>query len=1017
MSSTVSGSDRTGDSQKKRRQSRTLGGTGWVYFLIVLISALLAFTAWVLRLHQPILYSLEGLVVDVQTRIRGPLNPGTAPGIIILTVDDRSLAAYGSLPIDRRILAKAVDKLHDQGAAWIGFDMLFPEPSRRDAGSDQAFAQAIGRAGNVVLPYALPPDRTDPEHDAAAQDIILGSSFQRYRNDQFHDRIALKPLRILAPIPLLAAETRGMGHVTVEPGMDGSVRYDQPVLWYQDELYPAMAVVMAALVSGTPWSNSEAVLGESIRIGDKQVPLDAASRLWVNYYGPERSFTTYSLVDFMAGHIKPEVFKGQIVLIGGGAVGGSDRYATPFDPTLPGVERVATVIDNILTQRWVERPTWAAAVELAAMILLPILAVLLIRRLRPSHFFVILLLIAWAMLVSAQALFSRHYLYVSAAFPLLSLLVASALGTVYRARLDERLRRDAEVRLRASEQRYALAAQGANDGLWDWDIGADQAFFSQRWFQLMGLEEQPETTLDFWYSALDQLERGRFRAELEAHLQGRTRQFYHILCLGTEDETRWLLARGVAIRQDDKPVRMAGSLTDMTEQKRLERQVAFDALHDHLTGLANQDLFFDRLQQLELHRGEFDAEGTLSGRSQIGVLLLDLDGFRAFNERHGHVGGNGLLCGVATRLRQLETEGLLVARLSADQFAVGYGGPRQVHLAERVRKLFVEPFAVDEALEKVSVSMALAHSSDGLSSAEEIMNAVALALAHAQVEGHGQTKAFDPAELEIENSRRWLRDNIERALADGTQFQLYYQPLMRLSDRGLSGFEALIRWHHPERGLIMPDQFIPFAEESGQILGIGKFTLMEVARQMVEWDAMGFTGEIAVNVASRQFSESDLEADAREVLAIIGNISSRRIKMEVTESMAMANPQRTFEVLKVLRDGLGFKISIDDFGTGYSSLSYLYRFPFDTLKIDQSFTKRLDTVVETKEIVRTIAGLGAALGKQVLAEGVEEESQAVMLAELGVHIGQGWLFSKARDKDSATEYIRQFQKPLPSQAA
>jgi EAL domain-containing protein (putative c-di-GMP-specific phosphodiesterase class I) len=205
----------------------------------------------------------------------------------------------------------------------------------------------------------------------------------------------------------------------------------------------------------------------------------------------------------------------------------------------------------------------------------------------------------------------------------------------------------------------------------------------------------------------------------------------------------------------------------------------------------------------------------------------------------------------------------------------------------------------------------------------------------------------------------------------------------------------------------MPGDFIPFAEESGQIVAMGRWILLEAARQLVAWDALGFTGEIAVNLSGAQFSQGDLAADSRDVMTILAaaGVNPHRIKLEVTESMAMANPQVTALALQSLV-ALGFKISIDDFGTGYSSLAYLHRFPFDTLKIDRSFVIRLAAGREAVEIVRTIVGLALALGKQVLAEGIEDEQQARLLQELGVHVGQGWLFNKALSAEAAEALIR-----------
>lgn len=961
------------------------------YFGVALGAALVALGLWAVRIDQPLLANLEGQMVDAQLRLRGPLPP-QAP-ISILMIDDRSLEEIGTLPIDRRLIAQAVDRLKQEGAALTVFDMLFVERSRRDAEADQVLAAAIARAGNVVLPYALSADgqRNPAQATSAVPDFVLNSAFAQYRNEERRRYIPLQPQRMLAPLPALASGARAFGHVSALPGGDGSLRYDFPALWFEDELYPSLALTVARLVAGKA---PDVALGESLTLGERRVPLDLASRQWVNYYGASGVFPTYSFADYIAGRLPKDLMRGRIVLIGDTALGNSDRHPSAFDPALPGVERMATVIDNLLTGRWLSRPAWAPQAELAGMVLLPLVVVGMVLNMVPALALTLAVGLAVLVFAVAQGLLATAGLHVSVGFPLLALLLAGVGATALRAWEDERSRRRAEVALRASEERYALAAKGANDGLWDWNIASGEVFYSQRWRQLMEVEGDASLKgLEAWTDLLDQVERERFRQELEAHLAGRSGQFYHIIRHEGGENTRWLLARGVAVHEHGKPARMAGSLTDITEQKRLEKQIAFDAWHDRLTQLPNRDLFNERLGQ------------WLSQGMTVGVVLVDIDGFRGINEQHGQVAGNNLLGELARRLRQGFDERYLVARLGADQFALAYEGELSQTVPQAVMSLLQAPFNLGEVEEPVGATLALAHTSQGLESADELINAATLTLAHGKQSSRGQIRQFDPAEQALETSRRWLHENIDKALAAGDQFKLFYQPFIRLSDRALLGFEALIRWQHPEKGFIFPNDFIPFAEESGQINAIGRWTLHQAARDLVSWESLGFQGEVAVNLSGRQFSDMDLPAECAAVIGALGTVATHRYKLEVTESMAMSNPQRATDTLQVLA-GMGFKISIDDFGTGYSSLAYLHRFPFDTLKVDRSFVIRLDSGAEAREIVRTIASLGGALGKQVLAEGVEDENQAQVLASLGVQVGQGWLFAKALPYDQATEFIR-----------
>ncbi len=674
-----------------------------------------------------------------------------------------------------------------------------------------------------------------------------------------------------------------------------------------------------------------------------------------------------------------------------------------------------------------------------------------------------LALIGLAIIGLSQFLLVQQQQIVSMVFPLVALTLAGGSGLTWRARLDTHSRQQAEQALRASEQRYALAATGANDGLWDWDIPNDAVYLSARARDLLGLEagpelgrkpgperklrpkvkpkplpiHQPESEpqtkpeasskassratltnqapgIGQLFGLLDQVERAQCEQELEAHLSGQTGQFNRIVALERGGEQRWLLIRGVAVREADQPVRMAGSLTDLTEQKRLERQLAFDALHDRLTSLANRQLFTDRVNQWlgsaqqQARPNQIQPEQT----SEIGLVLLDIDGFRAINEAHGQLGGNAVLVELASRLARLKTEGILVCRLGADQFALAFRGPDELSLAERAQGLVAAPFKLDADLKPIPISISQAHTAQGLTSTDELLAAATLALTKARQAPTGQPQRYDPAMQQLETSRRWLADNIDRALADADQFQLHYQPFVALADRRLLGFEALIRWQHPERGQIMPGDFIPFAEESGQINAIGQWALFEAVRQLVAWDQLGFKGELAVNLSGRQFTETDLLADAANIIEQLGSVAPGRYKLEVTESMAMDNPQQTTEVLKALAN-LGLKISIDDFGTGYSSLAYLHRFPFHTLKIDRSFVMRLDAGREPREIVKTIIGLGIALDKQVLAEGIEDEQQASTLRDLGVQVGQGWLFARALPAAEATALVQTASQQKP----
>ncbi|WP_077035249.1 EAL domain-containing protein [Pelomonas sp. KK5] len=973
--------------REKRQRSAYLG--------VALLSSILALLLWMNRPGSPLLDRIDRLTLDAQLQWRGPVKP--AGQVLLVSIDDASLRELGTLAPDRAQVAQVIDKLTEGKARVIGLDTLFLSPARPDPASDDALAAAMKRSGRVLIPFALPAEAARMP-GGAMPDVVVDNAFTRVQGEFDLGNTVLKPAGAVLPVEPLARATAGMGHVTSQTALDGAMRFDLPGLSLDGELYPSMALRMAAMGKGAAWSKVEFVVGREVRLGpDLAVPLDPLSRQWINYYGPAGTLETVPFIDVLQGKVPPERFADRVIIVGTAALGAGDTVPSPFDGGLPGVERLGTVVDNILGGRVLSHPGWGSIVEIASMLVLPLLAVYLIAALRPMVAQLVLAGLVLAIAVALQWLLVRRHEFLAPVFPLLSLGLAGLGAEVRRSIAEQGRRKIALEQLRASEERYALAIQGAKDGMWDWDIGSGEVYFSERWMQLMRLGPEQARDMGAWTSQLDLAGRQQFEDVLAEHLGGRSQQLNHVLNFRQGGGEVWLLVRGVATRDAaNKPLRMAGSLTDISQERQLQHQITFDALHDRLTGLPNRAAFLERLAQV------FTGTGAAP---HAGVVVLDLDGFRALNESQGTTAGDAVLHEVGRRLRTRDGAPLNVARLGADRFGLlftqplGDTGVDETRLAHWALAQLRAPFQVAGASTVLTASIGWAHTTQGLSTPGELMSAAEMALAHAKAHRRGHIHMFDQAELLVENSRRWLKENIQLAL-ERQEFKLYYQPLVRLTDRKLIGFEALIRWPHPVKGMVMPGDFIPFAEESGQIVELGRWTLQEVARQLVAWNAIGFTGEIAVNLSGVQFTEGDLEADARGVLGVLGGISPRRIKLEVTESMAMANPQRTALVLQTLA-ALGFKISIDDFGTGYSSLAYLHRFPFDTLKIDRSFVIRLATGREAVEIVRTIVGLALALDKQVLAEGVEEEAQALLLQQLGVHVGQGWLFAKALPADQA----------------
>lgn len=983
-------------------------GTGLAYAVVALAAAALGIAVWAARSEVSAFGRLDDALLDLQAQWRGPLRPGEALPLLLVRVDDAAMEGLGGRPPNRAELARAVQALQAGGVRAVALDLLLL-PGGGTPEADAALAAAMQAGGRTLIPFALPGDAPPAAAGVVVPPPVLAQALLGYDGEAALARAEAgyyRAQRLVAPQADLAAAAAGLGHVSAPRAPDGSLRHDLPVLRLAGEIYPSLALRLAAFAKQADWTRARAHFGARVDVdGALQLPLDSLSRLTVNYYGPAGSFDGIGFGDLLAGRVDASRLRGRIAVVGVSALAAGDHFPSPFDAGLPGMERLATVTDNLLTGRSLLRPAWGGAAELGLLLALPLLAAWLLARRPLGQALGFVGLGALGLLGAAQWAFESRYLVLSLAPPLLALVLATLGASALRASTEQARRRMAARLLAASEQRYALAAQGANDGLWDWDLTATAVaggaeggvYYSPRWLALMGLSaDEAGQALSAWTHPLEPAQAQAFNDELQAHLQGRSLQFHHVLHFHQGGQERWLLARGLAVREGGRPVRMAGSLTDISESQRLQRQIGFDALHDRLTGLANRVLFREQLAQ------------RLTGgpAPETGLLLLGLDGFRALNEAHGPVAGDAVLTELGQRLKAAFGSRHLVARLGPDQFALllAGGGPAAV-LAQQVQALLQAPFRVAEPPLQLSAGVAWALRRHGPATADELLAAAEGALARAKAAGAGQVHEFDPAEQLVEQSRRWLREAIDAALASGKQFELHYQPFVRLADRSLLGFEALIRWRHPERGLIMPGDFIPVAEASGQICAIGRWALLEAAAQLRRWQPLGFTGEVAVNLSGVQLERDvGLLADARATLAALGDVPTHRLKLEVTESMAMANPQRSAEVLQELAR-MGFKLSIDDFGTGYSSLAYLHRFPFDTLKVDRSFVIRLAAGQEAQEIVRTIVGLALALGKQTLAEGVEDERQAALLQQLGVQVGQGWLFAKALPEAAATDWI------------
>ena len=440
------------------------------------------------------------------------------------------------------------------------------------------------------------------------------------------------------------------------------------------------------------------------------------------------------------------------------------------------------------------------------------------------------------------------------------------------------------------------------------------------------------------------------------------------------------------IAVSERPMALGGlviTYEDVTERHRSEARMAHMARHDALTGLPNRVLYREQMDHAlaQVRRG-----------GGLAVLCLDLDHFKSVNDTLGHPIGDALLSAVAQRLLKETRESDTVVRLGGDEFAIIQTSATQPTdakvLAERLVVVLSQLFNIDAHQISIGTSIGIAITMDGLTSADALLKSADLALYRAKADGRGTFRFFE-AEMDARmQARRVLEIDLRRAVAEN-QFEVYYQPLVTATTRVVSGFEALVRWRHPTRGMISPAEFIPISEETGLIAKIGAIVLEQACV-----DAMGWPAEVkvAVNLSPLQFRNRDLADDVAAALRRSG-LAASRLELEITESLLLQDSEAILTILHAIR-ALGVRVSMDDFGTGYSSLSYLRRFPFDKIKIDQSFIRNLDDSSDCLAIVRAVLGLGRSLGMSVVAEGVETEEQFELLHREGCEQVQGYLFSK-----------------------
>jgi diguanylate cyclase (GGDEF)-like protein/PAS domain S-box-containing protein len=565
--------------------------------------------------------------------------------------------------------------------------------------------------------------------------------------------------------------------------------------------------------------------------------------------------------------------------------------------------------------------------------------------------------------------------------------------------------RRAAERLRLSEERYALAARGANDGLWDWNLATGAMYYSERWCEMVGEVSRPlATNADEWFSRVHLSDLPQLKVDIAAQAAGARSHFLSEHRLRHADGYFiWVLCRGIVVRDTEgRALRIAGSMTDITPRKDLEERLRREAQFDTLTALPNRGYATDLLRRAI-------ARAKRSKDQQFAVLFLDCDRFKMVNDSLGHHAGDAMLRMMAGRLSACVRPGDVVARIGGDEFVVILEGVRDeeeaVTVAQRIQESLTLPFFLDGRELFMSVSVGIAMNQPNVDRPEDYLRDADLAMYRAKTGGRARHEIFRPdmrsgavLQLSIESD---LRHALERG-----ELRVMYQPIWALATGKIAGFEALVRWDHPTHGAMQPSDFIPIAEETGLILPLGAWVLRQAAERIAAWRS-GPDGDpslwMSVNVSAKQLTNPGLVEVVKYTIEQT-QIPAACLKLEITESMIMADAVAAVGALEALK-ALGIHLLMDDFGTGHASLSYLHRLPISTIKIDRYFVGRIDSNSECLEIVRTILNLSRSLKMDVIAEGVENAAQSEVLQALGCEYVQGYLMSPPLDADGAERIL------------
>jgi diguanylate cyclase (GGDEF)-like protein len=564
----------------------------------------------------------------------------------------------------------------------------------------------------------------------------------------------------------------------------------------------------------------------------------------------------------------------------------------------------------------------------------------------------------------------------------------------------------AELALRENEDRLQMAIASAQLGTWDWNLVTGELKWDTGCKAMFGLPPDANTSIEVFFEGLHPDDRSRLGEIVQEALNPASSGAYdtEYRTIGIFDRVeRWLRAKGKAyFDADRKPLRFIGTVLNITGQKEVEVQLIHDAFHDSLTRLPNRALFVKKLEQAI-------EQAKLDSSYRFAVLFVDVDRFKVINDSLGHLMGDKLLTAVAHRLKSCLRPADTVARLGGDEFTILLDDIQDlndvINVIEQINVTLAESFNLHGQEVFTSASIGIAFGTSSYNQPQELIRDADIAMYRAKRLGKARYEIFDESMYTQATKLLQLEMDLRRAI-ERQEFQIYYQPIVSLETYKIIGFEALVRWQHPEIGFVCPDNFIPLAEETGLIVPIGYWVLEQACRQMHSWQLQYLNNlplTISVNISSRQFSDANLIEQIRQILQDTG-LAGSSLKLEITETVLMENSESATAMLLQLQQ-MGIQLHLDDFGIGYSSLSYLHRFPSSALKIDRSFVSNIGGDKDKWPIVEAIISLARSLNIDVIAEGVETIEQLTQLQVKQCQQAQGYFFSRPLDSFSVEQLI------------